>query len=113
VSKHEGEGEGEGGDQPQPLKLRLASSVLGVVGMLWLISALTSFAVSSVAATAMALGCGCSTLSLAIDPASLFRPVSAAETRSALARQTKAGAALSKAGLVRMLTAAVLWLLGL
>lgn len=112
MSRNEDDGEGERGAQPQALKVRVASYVLGVVGMLWLFSALTSFLTSSVAATAMALGCGCSTLSLAINPESLFRPVSAAETGRALAFQTSAGAALSKAGLVCMLTAAVTWMLG-
>jgi hypothetical protein len=92
--------------------VRVAFYVLGVVVMLWLLSALTSFLTSSVAATAMALGCGCSTLLLATNPESLLRSVSAAETRRALVLQTSAGAVLSKAGLVCMLTAVVTWMLG-
>lgn len=96
----------------RPLKLRVTATVTGVLSMLCLLALLGYGRSWSFAYVCLVLGMAFSFLSMAIEPASLFRPFNLEETRRSAAAQSPLCAALTAIATVCMLLAALLWLLG-
>lgn len=58
------------------LKFRIASAILGPMGMLWIVSIFASFSSLSIHEFFLNLGCGLAALTSALEPAVLFQPFS-------------------------------------
>lgn len=92
-----------------PFTEKLVSAVLGVIGAFWLITLAAAFTTLTLHESLLKLGCGLSCISLAFDPAIVFRPVTLAAARQPL-RRAPAAMALSIVGAVCLLLSGAVWL---
>ena len=67
-------------------KANVASLILGVIGVLWLVGVVTSFGSSTAYELFYKLGAGLTSISLALEPEILFRTVSLPEAKRPLRR---------------------------
>jgi hypothetical protein len=92
-----------------PATAKIVSVVLGVLGALWLITLVASFTTLSLRESLLKLGCGLTFISLALEPAILFRPLTL-ETAKRPGRRSPVVRTLSLLGTACLLLAGAVWL---